>query len=573
MFIKSLIIDSKDGLIRRIDFHQGLNLIVDETPDNNTETGNNVGKTTILRLIDICLGKETRTIYISPEDRRVVNEEVKTFLTEKEVVITLILVSDWTTTAKEVRIRRNFLSRKNAIQEINGENYSNENEFKKALQYAIMGVETDKPTFRQLVAHNVRYTNAAVNHTLHWLEGTNPDAVYETLHLYMLGLNYADVEERQQSLQKLRTEENFRKKLVKEKSRNALASELGIVKSEIEELEHIKKQMHLNPDFDNDMTELSDLKYKITVLSSQLSSLKLRYAIMEEAKEEILSNKSDIDADTLKLVYNQAKRFVPNLHHTFEDLLKHHNSMLVKKADFIASEMPDLEKKMEALDAEIRTLHTSEKVLSEKLLQSSYYTDYDSLIADLTQKHEKLGALNQQIEQIDKVEARIDALNKQIANIDNSLFSDEFKKKVQTQLDKLNIYLAKISQLLYAEQYGMVYETETKNKNEIYKFNIERFDADTINFSSDKKQGEIVCFDMAYILFADKEHIPCLHFGLYDKKELVHGNQLLGTAKFVEEYHNLQFVASILSDKLPDELKDDKYIVIKLSQNDKLFKF
>lgn len=58
--------------------------------------------------------------------------------------------------------------------------------------------------------------------------------------------------------------------------------------------------MHLNPDFDNDMAELSDLKYKITVLSSQLSSLKLRHDIMEEAKEEILSNKSNIDADTLK---------------------------------------------------------------------------------------------------------------------------------------------------------------------------------------------------------------------------------------------------------------------------------
>ena len=122
-------------------------------------------------------------------------------------------------------------------------------------------VETNKPTFRQLVAHNVRYTN---------------------------------------------------------------------VKSEIEELEHIKKQMHLNPDFDNDMAGLSDLKYKITVLSSQLSSLKLRHDIMEEAKEEILSNKSNIDADTLKIVYNQAKKFVPTLHHTFEDLLKHHNSMLVK---------------------------------------------------------------------------------------------------------------------------------------------------------------------------------------------------------------------------------------------------
>ena len=47
MFIKSLIIESKEGLIRRLDFHQGLNLIVDETPDSNTETGNNVVKTSI----------------------------------------------------------------------------------------------------------------------------------------------------------------------------------------------------------------------------------------------------------------------------------------------------------------------------------------------------------------------------------------------------------------------------------------------------------------------------------------------------------------------------------------------
>ena len=58
MFLKQLRIESEDGLIRDLNFHQGLNLIVDETPDSNTETGNNVGKTTVLRLIDICLGKE-----------------------------------------------------------------------------------------------------------------------------------------------------------------------------------------------------------------------------------------------------------------------------------------------------------------------------------------------------------------------------------------------------------------------------------------------------------------------------------------------------------------------------------
>ncbi|MDT2672715.1 DUF2326 domain-containing protein, partial [Enterococcus dongliensis] len=45
-----------------------------------------------------------------------------------------------------------------------------------------------------------------------------------------------------------------------------------------------------------------------------------------------------------------------------------------------------------------------------------------------------------------------------------------------------------------------------------------------------KKQGEIICFDLAYILFAREESIPKLDFILNDKKELMHGNQLLKIA-------------------------------------------
>ena len=48
----------------------------------------------------------------------------------------------------------------------------------------------------------------------------------------------------------------------------------------------------------------------------------------------------------------------------------------------------------------------------------------------------------------------------------------------------------------------------------------------TDNFSTGKKQGEITCFDMAYIMFADDEQILCLHFILNDRTELVHDNQI-----------------------------------------------
>lgn len=68
MFLKSLIISTTTKVIREISFHKGINLIVDESEEQIT--GNNVGKTTVLRLIDFCLGGDAKDIYIDPENKK-----------------------------------------------------------------------------------------------------------------------------------------------------------------------------------------------------------------------------------------------------------------------------------------------------------------------------------------------------------------------------------------------------------------------------------------------------------------------------------------------------------------------
>ena len=105
-----------------------------------------------------------------------------------------------------------------------------------------------------------------------------------------------------------------------------------------------------------------------------------------------------------------------------------------------------------------------------------------------------------------------------------------------------------------------------KKGQQVYKFS-----AFNANFSSGKKQGEILCFDLAYTIYADEENIPCLHFLLNDKKELMHDNQLMKVAEFVRE-NNVQLVLSILKDKLPTKALDIAHIAVELSQNDKLLK-
>ena len=117
------------------------------------------------------------------------------------------------------------------------------------------------------------------------------------------------------------------------------------------------------------------------------------------------------------------------------------------------------------------------------------------------------------------------------------------------------------------QKYILKYDIKPNKKGQL----LYKFSAFNLNLSSGKKQGEISCFDIAYTLFADEENIPCLHFLLNDKKELMHGNQLVKIKEVVNR-NNIQFVASILKDKLPKELNKKEYFVVKLSQEDKLFR-
>ena len=89
MFLKSLKIFNRSSLIREISFHKGINLIIDETPEtiSKTTTGNNVGKTTVLRLVDYCFGGDGKNIYQDTEFKNQPNTFVEGFLKKNDIII------------------------------------------------------------------------------------------------------------------------------------------------------------------------------------------------------------------------------------------------------------------------------------------------------------------------------------------------------------------------------------------------------------------------------------------------------------------------------------------------------
>lgn len=570
MYLKSLTISNETKTIRDIHFHKGLNLIVDETSSSSgKETGNNVGKTTVLMLIDFCLGNKPNRIYTDPESNKEEYKLVKDFLFKNKVLITLVLKDDLAIdNSDEICIERNFLSRyRGLVRKING-SAKTEEEFEETLTNLLsLGQYGKKPTLRQIISHNIRYKDQSISNTLKTLDKFTSDAEYETLYLFMLGCEFGQGDTKQELLTQIRLENTFRKRLEKEQTKSAYETALSILEGEIETLNQRKSIFNLNENFESDLDKLNQIKYEINFLSADINKLNLRRELILEAERDLNANTSHIDSRQLELIYKQATSQIDGIQKTFEDLLQFHNRMIAEKVKYITKELPKLKEKIESKNESLHRLLQEESTLGQAITRGESFEELEAMIAELNEKYRKKGEYENIIQQLNDVESNLNALNQRLDKIDDALFSDDFEQRIKDQKDKFNRHFASISQTLYGEQYALKVDPTTNSKNQrIYKFS-----AFNVNFGSGKKQGEISCFDIAYTLFADEENIPCLHFLLNDKKELMHDNQLVNIARLVNA-KGIQFVASILKDKLPEELNDEDYFVVKLSQNDKLFR-
>lgn len=340
MFLKYLKINKDSAIIREIKFRKGINLIVDES--RGKITGNSVGKTTVLKLIDFCFGVKKNIIWEDPENKKLDYEKVKSFLIQNEIIIILSIINDFDNNSQEIILERNFLNRNKAIRKINGENFSEE-DYKKKLKEIFFPEHTfEKPTFRQIISHNIRYDDLSLTNTLRTLDRYTSDVEYEALHLFLLGCEFTNGNIKQEIIEKIKQEDNFKKRLERNQTKSAYEVTLQLIDQDIKELNIKKKNLNINENFENDLDKLNNLKYRINKISSEITNLNLRRELILEASSDLNSNKTNIDVEQLKQIYNQAKSGLEKLQKSFEELVNFHNQMLSEKIKFINKELPQL---------------------------------------------------------------------------------------------------------------------------------------------------------------------------------------------------------------------------------------
>lgn len=565
MFLRRLLLE-KDGLVLRdIIFRKGVNLIIDETSDaEKKSSGNNVGKTTTLRLIDYCLGGDGKNIYTDPEFRNKTNSKVESFLRDNNVVVTLTLVNHFDSPeSEELVIRRNFLKdRKNTLLEINGETVS-KSSMQSVLKDKIFKNNSNKPTFRQIISKNIRDDKLRLSNTVKVLHPTSKAEEYEALYLFWFGISIDTAARKQQLLSKKSIEDTLQKRLKKESSLSQIIQSHLLILDEINTLEIKKSEFNINDNYDNELNELNLIKSEINRLTTLSARLNLRKSLIEESVEELNSEFADIDTKKIKEIYLEAKSLMPNLQKTFEETLEFHNGMIAEKMKFISSDLPEINKKLKKVGEDLELDLSKEKALSNSLIKSGKMEDLQDIIASLNIAYEKKGSLEEQKRLWEHSNEVLENINSELNNIDEGIYS--LDEKLQDKVAIFNKFFAALSEELYGEKFVLSADKNEKG----YELNITSLFS---NPGTGRKKGEMASFDLAYIQFADFANINCLHFVLQDQIENTHDNQITSLFTDIIGNINCQYVLSVLKDKLPSDINVGDYEILTLSQENKLFK-
>ncbi|MDN3401175.1 DUF2326 domain-containing protein [Pseudoalteromonas sp. APC 3213] len=562
MFLDSLIVKNGDEIIREVPFHKGVNLIVDYTAPNSkkTDSGNSVGKTTVLRLIDFCLDGKANNLYSDPEFKDS-NDKIKNFLTQNNINITLNLIKDiQDPKSKKISICRNFLPRAKKIQTINGEKCSND-EFSSKLKSLIFKTTSEKPTFKQLKSKNIRDEKNKLVNTIRVLSPYDTDVAYETLHLFWFGVDIN--QDKDELVRKQNLENRLQARLKKESTLSQVKQTLLIVDSEIERLTIKKDNFNLNPNYESQLESLNNAKQSINALSENISRLELRKELIQESVEDLNRGFSKASVEHIKKMYEQAKALIPNLQKSFEETLKFHNSMIQEKIDFISQDLEQLDDELFTNKQSLTHFLSIEEQLSIDLKKSGAVEELQDIISELNSFYEQKGKLTEQQSVWEKSNKELEKIEKSLNKMSSEVESKDIL--IQEKIADFNKIFSKFSSKLD----GIHSLLSAESEKGTYKFSITNIEG---NPGTGTKKSQMASFDLSYIAFADENEIPCLHFVLQDQIENVHANQITNLFTELVNQVNCQYVLPVLRDKLPPNIDISHLEVLSLSNKDKFFR-
>ena len=554
-------LSANNKLFHEVIFQKGLNLIIAQplSDSSSKDTCNGVGKSTLIEIIDFCLGSsDTKEDSLIVEDLIEWEFTLEITVGESRVKVTraikdpkLIIINgptpDWPYQPEvndDTGIKSFTLDRWN---ELLGIMFFGINHSKDKLNY--------KPSYRSLFAYFIRRKGEAYNSPFKTFPQMNKIQMQSNI-AYLLNLNWRYACELYAINKEIDGIINFKK-----------AKELGIIDEDIKTMAKLR-------------TKSVNLEHKVEVSTAAIESFKVhpQYQEIENLANKLTENIHQLSnsniSDTRKLNrYNKAIReeypptelsieelyseagviFTDIIKHTLQDAKKFHSDIITDRQSYINNEIIILKNNIAQREIKIKEL---DKKRSHQM--------------EILKTH---GALNEYIKLQDEhisLRTKLEDIQKQLEMFQNAGKRKSEKKNVKDEIintatleysSNKNIWSIPI--LLFHKYWDSLYESpgeliiDINNKGNGYHFDTEI----ESKSSSGKRKMQIFCFDLILLQLQlqQKNHIDFLIHDsiLYESADYRQRYQALKLAKEVLSETGGQYICTMNSDMLaPRDLKE-----------------
>lgn len=558
MFIKTLRIKETSPIlkvVREIPFTTGMNFIVDAGDDQ--EKGNSVGKTTILKLIDICLGAKSKKYIYYDDETKQTNDTLKNYIVEKKVNVELLLVDKFEEHSLSYLVSVDLYPRgKRYIDNVE----LNQDEYWEDLNVILFSNSANSPTFRQLINMFVRIDQRADNNRfLKFLERTN-NAVYENIYSYLFELKDQEVSnhilEARKEIAEINKELKNFMSINSFKSIDSIYQKMLILETTINDLNHQMDSLIDSEKFKENEDKISEIKIEYAMYNDEIDELLFKRKritdILADAKK---TQANSIDLDILKNLYDETQKAMGSLEKEFEDLVRFNNELIQNKIRYFTVQLDKIKHRTDELQHKKSLLFEKHKNII-MLIEENKIDQYTLLQNKLAEYNEELG-INKNIKSTyERLESDIEKLNDELIKL-------EGEDEVQTDsLAVFNKYFTQYSEQTNGESY-MLYET-----GEGFPFGIDQVKT---GLSTGTRKSVIVAFDLAYQQLAKElgKNVP--NFIVHDVIETVDKVALNGIVNIVNSI-GCQYIVAVLKEKIESvEAIHESNIVVTLSEQNRPF--
>ncbi len=539
-----------DRVIRLIKFNeQGLSLIVDET--NSKTSGSNIGKTTAVKVIDLCLGANAvSSIYKEGDTGE--NHIIREFIEKNKVVAELEV---------EVDEQKFYFTRalyKNGKNEINGRKVKNITEYRYILNKIIFDNPDNNPSFRQLISKFVRLDNSNESSLLKYLGTYTKNYEYQAIYHYLYGLDIS----KSQNVNILTLNERIDKDIEAIFRKNGISSldefsiQIELMREELEKFKKAYAEVSVIEDYQEKKLQMDNLLVLIKQLESKAAKEKLNVNLMKEKIQREKDKMFYVDERLLQNLYEETKGVVGELILDFKDLQNFHNGMLSKRLEILLRALKQKEDLLSQINLELETL------------QRSYEEGYVTFSCELKEKFEEKYAEFA----VNKVKYE-NALNdydyilkmeqEKQNNLKNKVFVENDSGKQEDIKNALNAYFKNYTETIIGEPYALVFNEDD-----------EEFPIKIIGLNGKPgtgiKKAMITCFDLAHInlILQKNYHMPV--FEIHDKMENIDLVELKNIIEVARAFEG-QYIFPVLNDRIETLGIKEEEVVLRLSSTDKFF--